>query len=309
MNEGILIVEDDTLVAEGLFDILSGYGYQVFCADAEEEALKILNIHNINLVLLDINLGEEIIDLTVLGNHFYTVIASEHFIWDLLKEAEGTGIILSNGAVMSKEQGYSQLRILAGDDASYLDTDYIVSVIAQAYGNQLDNSREENAAHRQEAERNLVFLWVACFCIGFIMLLLIWNILVVSGQEMRKKYGILRAIGMSKRQMRISVLQNGITLGVGGLATAFGFYFLYMVCLGVWRFFVFQEKKEYGNAVSSIVHELKMETNSYLLHGFDVKIFCLLCVGMLILLFLFCFWTQMKAVKGNPMELLREERG
>lgn len=253
--------------------------------------------------------GEEVIDLTVLGNHFYTVIASENFIWNLLKEAKGTGLILSNGSVMSKEQGYSQLRILAGDDASYLDTDYIVSVIAQAYGNQLDNSREENAAHRQEAERNLIFLWVACFCISMIMLLLIWNILVVSGQEMRKKYGILRAIGMSKRQMRASVLESGIALSAGGLVTAFGFYFLYMVCLGVWRFFAFQEEKEYGNAIDSILHELKAETDSYLLHGFDVRIFCLICAGMLVLLFFFYSWTQRKAVKGNPMELLREERG
>lgn len=59
MSEGILIVEDDMLVAEGLYDILSSYGYQAFYTNTEEETLKILNIQNINLVLLDINLGQE----------------------------------------------------------------------------------------------------------------------------------------------------------------------------------------------------------------------------------------------------------
>ena len=55
----ILIVEDDEPVARGLTDILSGSGYQTeWCAEPEK-VLEILKKQRLELIILDVNLGEE----------------------------------------------------------------------------------------------------------------------------------------------------------------------------------------------------------------------------------------------------------
>lgn len=59
IQQHILIVEDDENVADGLTDILNGYGYQVSAADNCEKTIEILNRDKVDLIVLDIHLGEE----------------------------------------------------------------------------------------------------------------------------------------------------------------------------------------------------------------------------------------------------------
>lgn len=56
---GILIVEDDVLVAEGLQDILNGNGYNVMRCEDTKTALETIKNQTVELVLLDVNLGSE----------------------------------------------------------------------------------------------------------------------------------------------------------------------------------------------------------------------------------------------------------
>lgn len=58
-EKNILIVEDDENVADGLKDILTGYGYGVFAAKDKTGTLEILKNDKIDLLILDIHLGEE----------------------------------------------------------------------------------------------------------------------------------------------------------------------------------------------------------------------------------------------------------
>lgn len=58
MKNSILIVEDDELVRNGLFDILSSYDYEVFCASDAKEAMLVLEQSKLHLIILDVNLGE-----------------------------------------------------------------------------------------------------------------------------------------------------------------------------------------------------------------------------------------------------------
>lgn len=55
----ILIVEDDEPVARGLTDILSGSGYQTEWCAQPEKVLEILKKQRLELIILDVNLGEE----------------------------------------------------------------------------------------------------------------------------------------------------------------------------------------------------------------------------------------------------------
>jgi two-component system, LytTR family, response regulator LytT len=56
----ILIVEDDVIIAQDLQEILEDWGYNnIFKARNYAKAVEVLNAENIDLVLLDINLGED----------------------------------------------------------------------------------------------------------------------------------------------------------------------------------------------------------------------------------------------------------
>lgn len=58
-GQHILIVEDDESVAQGLTDILNGSGYQTEWCEKPRKVLEILKKQQLDLILLDVNLGEE----------------------------------------------------------------------------------------------------------------------------------------------------------------------------------------------------------------------------------------------------------
>ena len=55
----ILIVEDDEAVAQGLADILIGNGYQAEWCEKPKKAFEALKKQQLDLIILDVNLGEE----------------------------------------------------------------------------------------------------------------------------------------------------------------------------------------------------------------------------------------------------------
>lgn len=60
----ILLVEDDRMIIENLTDFLKTEGFQVWSADGQEKAMKILRNQHFDLILLDITLAQ--------GNGFST---------------------------------------------------------------------------------------------------------------------------------------------------------------------------------------------------------------------------------------------
>ena len=54
----ILLVEDDRMIIENLTEFLKTEGFQVWSADGQEKAMKILRNQNFDLILLDITLAQ-----------------------------------------------------------------------------------------------------------------------------------------------------------------------------------------------------------------------------------------------------------
>lgn len=54
----ILLVEDDRMIIENLTEFLKTEGFQVWSADAQEKAMKILRNQHFDLILLDITLAQ-----------------------------------------------------------------------------------------------------------------------------------------------------------------------------------------------------------------------------------------------------------
>jgi DNA-binding response OmpR family regulator len=59
MKHKILIVEDDSFVAEGLAEVLKSSNYDVIMAKSEKQVCELILKNEPDLVILDINLGQE----------------------------------------------------------------------------------------------------------------------------------------------------------------------------------------------------------------------------------------------------------
>lgn len=238
-----------------------------------------------------------------LGSHYYTVIASERFVEELLAQQEGKGLFISDGTRMDAKEGYNRIFMHAKPSAGYLSTDYLISVIAQECQGKLSNDRERNAAYRQGAEQNIISIGVSGACIGVITLLLMWNILMAAAGTERRKYGILGAVGMSKRQMIRRLLGSGLGLAGGGMVLSYIFYAVYMLLKNSlkWRSYI-QDGSD-----RSIWERITMEVADYITNGFDRRIFAILCVSAGLVIFVLYFAVKSRIIRQRTIDLLREE--
>lgn len=84
MKKRILIIDDEAPIQESLSGILDDEGFGTICASSAEEGLEILDEENIDLILLDIWLGDNMDGMTALGKikdnnpHLPVVMISGH---------------------------------------------------------------------------------------------------------------------------------------------------------------------------------------------------------------------------------------
>lgn len=83
MTKKILIIDDETSIQESLAGILEDEGFTAICASSAEEGIEILGSSNVDLVLLDIWLGDNMDGMTALEEirksyHMPVVMISGH---------------------------------------------------------------------------------------------------------------------------------------------------------------------------------------------------------------------------------------
>ena len=86
----ILLVEDDRMIIENLTEFLKTEGFQVWSADGQEKAMKILRNQHFDLILLDITLaqGNGYSTCTQIKSHYEIPII---FLTALLHHAQRSG--------------------------------------------------------------------------------------------------------------------------------------------------------------------------------------------------------------------------
>lgn len=73
MKKRILIIDDETPIQESLSGILDDEGFETVCASSAEEGLVIIEEENVDLILLDIWLGDNMDGMTALGKIKQTI--------------------------------------------------------------------------------------------------------------------------------------------------------------------------------------------------------------------------------------------
>lgn len=160
------------------------------------------------------------------GAH-YNILVSDNFMQKVLDESKDAEV--SSHYTGGNVYGDSSAEVYTSVNAKYLSTDYLVAQTAKGYGTALDNNREEVSVQVLSHLQNLLLICVCGGCIGLTLLLLLWNLITLAARYECRKYGILQAIGMSKKQMNAEILKKGVVTGICSLFLAFFFYGCYFV--------------------------------------------------------------------------------
>lgn len=146
----------------------------------------------------------------------YGVVCSYEFMEKAYGEM-GPGFDSFNTVTGSKF-GYTNLFLGTSQDAGYLATDAVIASMCQEEGFWLQNSREQNAAIIQEHTQTLILLFGGGGCVLLILLLILGNTFSLEREREKRAYGVLQALGLSKKQMRRKVLKTALFRGTIGAA-------------------------------------------------------------------------------------------
>lgn len=148
----------------------------------------------------------------------YTIVCSAGFmqkLTDALAPGDYWGKYSADG-----EFGHDLLLVMADELAEDLSADLALEQLAKENGFSFSNSREKNQLELQQTTQELVQLYACGGCAALVTLLLLAGALTLEAEQEKRRYAILRIIGMSRRQLWRRVA--GKALGRSLFAALFG---------------------------------------------------------------------------------------
>jgi len=157
----------------------------------------------------------------------YTVLCSYDYLEQVFPQLE-PGYEMFN-TITGGEFGYDCLFLSTDRDAGYLATDVVIAGLCEEQHFMLLNDREKNAAEIQENVQTVILLATGGGCAALLLLLILGNTFSLELEREKRNYGVLQALGLSKRQLRRRILKTAALRGIfGGLAgwLLFGIFLL-----------------------------------------------------------------------------------
>lgn len=157
----------------------------------------------------------------------YTIFCSERYLKQLLDSMEPGQ--QWDKYIAGKTFGYDRVYVAADLNSDYLSTDVSMTELCVKNGLSLDNRRQEFQARVQDNVQALILLYSAGICISLVVLLILASALSLETEQEKRRYGILRAIGMSRRQMRRQVFRKAFARSVTAVLVGWVLYGGYSV--------------------------------------------------------------------------------
>lgn len=234
----------------------------------------------------------------------YYIVCSKNFMQKMVDQIpEGYCMINENYStryityVSGEEVGYRSSYIYANSTAEFLSTDAVIASIASNAGLSMNSLREYNYATAQNWLQRLILLSVSGGCIALVVILILASTVKLESEQEKKKYGVLRAIGMSKNQQRLSFLRQALARAISAVVIAWIGYLGYCV-------YTNRSALSEGGTVTAIIRSyfgnLERFANMSILMP-------ALVVGMLTIVCLVLFVPKHKLGRYTLMEMLRSE--
>lgn len=213
----------------------------------------------------------------------YTVFCSESYLKQLLDSMEPGqqwDKYIAGGTF-----GYDRVYVTADLNSDYLSTDVSMAEFCQKNGLTLDNRRQEFQARVQENVQTLILLYSSGICISLVVLLILTSVLSLETEQEKVRYGILRAIGMSQRQIRWQVYRKAIARSFTAVLAGWVVYGGYEVVRSL-------GDDGMKQAVSDVLDTLKY-------HGYGWADVLRVSVVCLVIPFILSLATKHQLKKGN----------
>ena len=230
------------------------------------------------------------------SNCLYSVLVSPGYIQrvlDTLPEGSQLGPYWAGGLM-----GFEELYLFADANAEYLFTDNAVAQLARRYQLGIGIFRTMYAADIQGYLQTMLTLAGTGVCVGLIAALLLLSTLELEAQRERRRYGILRALGMSRRQQNLALARQAALQAVTAIAVSCGVYVIFGVRDAV---LVYQRNEE---AVPALLQLLVWQLENLRYTWF----LPLLLLGEFLLVVALYFAAKGRLYKLNLMEMLSQER-
>ncbi|MCD7804264.1 MAG: ABC transporter permease [Oscillospiraceae bacterium] len=229
----------------------------------------------------------------------YDVVCSKAFLQKLIDALPGGGSVSYYGDVF--ESGdiavFKNAYAFADSNASYLSTDTAISsyVIARGWG--ISNYREKYSAQLQSFSQTLILLFVAGAAIGIVTLIILSSTIRLETEREKKRYGVLQAIGMSKRQRNLRLAGTALLRSLAALAIGWVVFILRLI-VSYWS------SIKAGATVWNVIKSYM--DNIILLSSPATIVFVNLAAFAVV--FMICYVSKLGLNKYTLMEMLREDR-
>ncbi len=179
--------------------------------------------------------------------------------------------------------------VFADSNASYLSTDTAISSYVHSRGWGISNYREKYSAQLQSFSQTLILLFVAGAAIGIVTLIILSSTIRLETEREKKRYGVLQAIGMSKRQRNLRLAGTALLRSLAALAIGW---------------VVFMSSIKAGATVWSVIKSYM--DNIILLSSPATVVFVSLAAFAVV--FMICYASKLGLNKYSLMDMLSEDR-
>lgn len=226
----------------------------------------------------------------------YTVLISPGYVQrvlDTLPEGSQMDSYWAGGRM-----GFERIYLFTDLNAEYLSTDNAMTQVANQYNLTMGNIRTMYAASIQGYLQTMLTLTGSGVCIGLIAALILFSTMELEAQRERKRYGILRALGMSQRQQNLAQAKQATIQAVTAIVIGCGFY----VAFGVRDAILNYQQQEAAVPALGQILVSQLQTLRY------TWFFPLLLLGEFLLLFGLYFGAKGRLYKQDLMDMLSQER-
>ncbi len=250
-----------------------------------------------------------------LSKYSYFVITALPVLQDIVDQIpEGTVWWIDSWNFLRGQQevGYTEAFVYTNMKAGNLGTDtFVTNLISEitqtvttdykvAYSEyyQLYNYREINYANAQIYLQSVIMTLVSGVCIAVVVLLILVSTLRLETESEKKRYGILQAIGMSRRQRNFEIIRRSLVRSFVAVSLAVGVYLWY--CLSQYKVAL--------KAGRSPLTVIGWELSDLAECGLTTPVLLVILAVTFLVVFLICFGSKLSINKYTIMEMLREDR-
>ncbi len=161
----------------------------------------------------------------------------------------------------------------------------------------LVNRQEYVTSNTQIYRQSVIMLLVSGICIAAVVLLILLSTLRLEAEGERRHYGILQAIGMSKRQRNLEIIRKSAVRGIISVTTAVVCYLGYYLMMNA-------SALAEGASPISLLNSLFTTLATY---GLTAPALALILIALFLVIFLICFISKLGLNKYSIMDMMNTE--